>query len=396
MFRSYFAFPALFLAALMAPSTAHAWLWGLFGDNDPDRWRMTDVDEQDRMAAPMMEKAAALVAKGKLKKAYKVYDKVWHRCPGSKYAAEAVYQMGHTSVLRKKWKPAYKAYLSLVQAYPENAHFDEMVADLFTIGAGYEDGINIHYMWFIPFRDRGKAISVYETLVSVAPYSDYSSISLLRAAMLYRNLRQHAGAADALDRIINEYPGSLETPNALLLMARYMDDTVQNAEYDQGAVTEAMNYYRDFLTLHPNNPAVKFVEEKLKTDREQYSRSRYLVGRFFYNYRDDYDSAAVFFNDSITIAPESEAATDAREYLTRIAKIKARYPNGDWPRRTSWQFLWFWNKWDPLAGLDLPEAAPAAQPAPTPEAAPAPAPAPTPAPAGPTSSTEAPVPEKVS
>ena len=72
------------------------------------------------------------------------------------------------------------------------------------------------------------------------------------------------------------------------------------------------------------------------------------MGVFFYKYRDDYDSAAVFFNDCITNAPESEAAKHSREYLDLIAKIKARFPNGDWPRRSEWAYLRFWHRWNPL------------------------------------------------
>jgi outer membrane protein assembly factor BamD len=346
MFRSHLAYLALAAASLLAPCNANAWLWGLFGRDDA--WRTIEPAQQDIQAQPLMEEAQTAMTQGRTKHALKLYDKVWEKYPASKYASDALYYTGHINMQRQKWRKAFNAYNILIKAYPENEHFNEMVCDLFQIGQAYEDGINIHYLWIIPYRDRTKAITVYESMVSVAPYSDYAPTALLRVAMLHCNLRELVSAVGTVDRVINDYPNSIETPNATIMMGDYLAGQVDGPAYDQGATNEAMDYYRDFLTLYPANPSVKYCETKLAKNREQYAQSRFLVGVFFYKYRDDYDSAAVFFNDSITIAPESQSAKDARVYLDKIARIKERFPNGNWPRRTEWQFLHFWHKWDPL------------------------------------------------
>lgn len=376
MFRPLFAFLGLAIAASIFPSTADAWLWGLFGHND--KWRMMEPAQQDIEAAPLVQKAQAYEAEGRIKKALKCYNTVWRQYPASKYASDSLYNMGRLDMKRQKWKKAFQAYNSLIKAYPENQHFDEVVSDMFEIGEAYESGRNIHYLWWIPYKDRTKAIAAYEGVVSVAPYSDYAPIALTRVAMLHRKMRELAAAVDAVDRIINDYPNSMEAANATMLMAEYLSGQVAGPDYDQAATHEAMDYYSDFLTLYPNNPAVKHCEEELVKQREQYARSKYIIGEFFYKYRDDYDSAAVFFNDAITANPESQAAKDARVYLAKIAKIKERYPNGDWPRRTDWQFLTFWRKWDPLTApapksKHAPESTKEAPPMQPPAATPAPA-----------------------
>jgi outer membrane protein assembly factor BamD len=374
MFRPLFAFLGLAVAASIFPATADAWFFGLFGNKD--KWRMMEPAQQDIEATPLIQKAQTYAAEGRIKKAVKYYNKVWLRYPASKYAPDALYNMGRLNMKREKWKKAYTAYNALIKAYPENPHFDEVIADMFDIGEAYETGHNVHYLWWIPYKDRSKAIATYEGLVSMAPYSDFAPIALTRVAMLHRKMRENSAAADAVDRIINDYPNSMEAANATMLMAQYLSEQVAGPEYDQGATHEAMDYYRDFLTLYPNNPSVKYCEEELVKQREQYARSNYVVGEFFYKYRDDYDSAAVFFNDSITADPESSAAKDSRVYLAKIAKIKEKYPNGDWPRRTDWQFLAFWRRWDPLTA-PAPKArrAPAAKKEEPPQAPSAPAPA---------------------
>lgn len=347
MFRPLFAFLGLAIVASTFPTTADAWLWGLFGGRD--KWRMMEPEQQNLEAQSLVAKAQAYENEGRLNKALSCYESVWKQYPASAQASDALFKIGKLNMKREKWKKAYGAYNSLIKAYPENQHFDEVVADMFTIGEAYETGRNIHYLWWIPYKDRSKAIMAYEGLVSVAPYSDYAPIALTRVAMLHRKMRSLIAAVDAVDRIINDYPNSMEAANATMLMAEYLSSQVAGPDYDQGATFEAMQYYRDFLTLYPNNPAVKYCEEQLAQQREQYARSKFIIGEFFYKYRDDYDSAAVFFNDTITADPDSKAAADARDYLGKIATIKERYPNGDWPRRTDWQFLTFWRKWDPVA-----------------------------------------------
>ena len=48
------------------------------------------------------------------------------------------------------------------------------------------------------------------------------------------------------------------------------------------------------------------------------SKSRYLIGHFYYKFRDNPDAALVFFNDAITVAPNSDFAAKAREMIDRI------------------------------------------------------------------------------
>jgi outer membrane protein assembly factor BamD len=357
MFRPLLAFFSLAAAAMLFPCTANAWLWGLFGSSDA--WRI-DPAVQDVKASELMQKAQYNLDHGRPKHAMKCYWKVWKKYTASKYTSEALFDYGRTGMSLHRWKKSLKAYTILVKSYPENPHFNQIIADMFTIGDAYERGLYIHYCWIIPYKDRSKASMAYGDVVALAPFSDEAPIALVRVAMIQRNMHELAAGIDAADRVINDYPNSTEAPNGTLLVANYMATQVLGPAYDQGATHDAMDFYRDFLTLYPNNPAVKFAEVELAKNRDQYSQSKYLMGVFFYKYRDDYDSASVFFNDCITNAPESNSAKQSREYLDLIARIKARFPNGDWPRRSEWGYLRFWHHWNPLTepsphAVDSPE-----------------------------------------
>ena len=91
-------------------------------------------------------------------------------------------------------------------------------------------------------------------------------------------------------------------------------------EYDQGSTRQAISYYEDFLILFPQSSYLGEVESNLATMQDLLARSRLNLGDFFYDYRSNNTAALVFYNETITIAPESEAAEEAR---ARIADIEA-------------------------------------------------------------------------
>ena len=127
-------------------------------------------------------------------------------------------------------------------------------------------------------------------------------------------------AIDALDRLINYYPQSMLASDAYYNTAQTYSSLVNGAEYDQGSTRQAISYYEDFLILFPQSSYLGEVESNLATMEDLLARSRLNLGDFFYNYRSNNTAALVFYNETITIAPESEAAEEAR---ARIADIEA-------------------------------------------------------------------------
>lgn len=351
MFRPTLASLCLFVGLILTPHLSPAAWWWPFGADD--EWRTMEPALQDANAAPIYDSAITRQAEGKLSAAQKRFQRVWKDFPGSRYAPEALYRYAVIQKQRKKWKPALEAYQRLIRFYPESPYFNDVVADMFEIGTAFEEGDNIRFLGVFPSRNYERAIGAYERVVSNAPYSEYAPIALMRVALIHRRDGSEVLAVDALDRLINNYPNSMMTADAYLLLAETFADDVDGPAYDQGATREAMSYYRDFLILFPTNPSVKAGEEGLGEMREVYARSKLEIGEFYYHYRDNYSAAEVFFNEAITIAPESNAAEVARLYLNRIEKVKAEYPQENWPRRDAWDYLKPWSRGG-VAGAGVP------------------------------------------
>ncbi|NCG08905.1 MAG: outer membrane protein assembly factor BamD [Verrucomicrobia bacterium] len=168
------------------------------------------------------------------------------------------------------------------------------------------------------FRLYGEAMKQFEYVVANAPYSDYAPLALMNIALIAEREKESEIAIDALDRLINYYPQSTLAADAYYHLAKTFANLVKSYEYDQGSTRQAISYYEDFLALFPENPNVGEVEANLDQMENLLAGSRLELGNFFYLYRNNNTAALTFYNEAITIAPESEAANEARERIKNI------------------------------------------------------------------------------
>ena len=89
-------------------------------------------------------------------------------------------------------------------------------------------------------------------------------------------------------------------------------------EYDQGATREAISHFEDFLILYPDHPRIKEGEDGLAAMKSMQAQSHMVKGDFYFYKWKDYRAARVFYNEAITVAPESPEAAKAEEMLARI------------------------------------------------------------------------------
>lgn len=348
---------SLFVLILLAltPARSDAFWWWF---RDSDAWKKMEPAEQDRRAQPYMEEAREADFKNSLWRAASNYKTVWEEYPGSRYAPEALFRYAENQLARHRWKEASFAFQRLFRFYPDNPWFDQTINYQFQIAEAYETGDHVYFMWFFPTRNLDRAMQTYEMVIRNAPFSDLSPLALFRIALIERQRNNIPEAIDALDRMINNYPSSILTADAYLKLADTFAQLVEGPRYDQGATREAVSYFQDFLILFPENPAVKEAEEGLQQMRETHARSKLIMGEFFYKRRDNYRAAKVFFNEAITIAPDSEVADKCRDYLQLIGALEKAYPTGNIPRRGEWAHIFQIGTYDPASELLTENGAP--------------------------------------
>ncbi len=259
--------------------------------------------------------------------------------PDSIFAPEAYFQMAKAYVARGQHFDAYLALQEVVKRYSDYPRFNQIVGEEFNVASIIQGGATPYiWGWFPWFTNYQDAVKIYESVVSNAPYSDYAPIALMNIALIAEEDGKFDMAFDALDRLINTYPNSMFTPDAYLQMAKVYRNLVEGPEYDQTPTRNAVSFFRDYLILFPNEAQIAKAEDGLETMEDTYARSRLVMGDFYYYYRNNNVAASIFYNETITIAPNSPAAGEAKIQLEKIAR-------GEPAPMTPYD--WIWGRYTP-------------------------------------------------
>jgi len=319
----------LLLIALLVPVCLHAELvW-----TPSTGWQAEGgavaafTGEEGRNALDIMNRARSAEENGHYRRALKLYRKVADRYGKSAFGPEACNRTAQIRLAKRQLPKAFDSYQQIVNNYPNYEKFDFVIAEQYRIASAIADGARGRWLWgMLPgLRQREKAILYFETLISNAPYSDYAPLALMRVSQLHRRHNSKIAALDALDRMINFYPNSILTPDAYLRMGQTFQSLVDGPQYDQASAIDASTYYQDYLILFPKEPEVAKAEQGLDEMKTERATSKIKMAEFYHYKRHNYVAAKIFYNEAITVYPNSPVAHLARERLDKIApKIAAQ------------------------------------------------------------------------
>ena len=248
-----------------------------------------------------------------------LYDDVIEDYPNSIFAPEALFQTAKIHIDRGQYESATQELVEIIRKYPNYGNYNQVIAELYKIGEDVQDGAIPYYWGILPgFYNPDLSTEAYEEVVNNAPYSEYAPLALMNRAFVANDNGKPEEAIDALDRLINNYPESIITSDAYLTLAQTYGSLVQGPEYDQGATHKSIAYYKDFLILYPQSTNIPDAEAGLYYMEETLSASKYDMGTFYWEYRNNPQAALVFLNEAITVAPNSPTADKARELIIKI------------------------------------------------------------------------------
>jgi outer membrane protein assembly factor BamD len=320
----------LFLAALSGLLIAPARLAAELVWTPSGGWRVEGgvlaglATEDGRNALDIMNKARAAEEAGQQKYALKLYASISKKYPNSVFSSEALFRTGMIHEKRQEYYKAFDAFQLLVSRYPNSEKFNQVIGEQYRIASMLFAGKRNHFWgWFPGFRNREKALEYYETIVKTAPYSDYAPLSLMNASHGYKQINETEAAIDSLDRMINTYPRSALTPDAYLKIAQTHASLVDGPAYDQASTKEAITYYEDYMILFPGDAGMVSAEKGLADMKKMLARSKLIIADYYLKYRKNYKAAKVFYNEAITVYPDSDVAAQARAKLVLVdAKLE--------------------------------------------------------------------------
>lgn len=312
----------LLLCLSLLPLPSHGILDWFRSDDTVDY----SVPTEAELAAADRLYADALDARdeGRPKAALRSLREIRLEYSNTPFAADALFLSGEIEMERGDLDAAFEHFQKIANRYPGYERFDAVIANQFDIADRYMRGASDPLFGFLPgFEQPDTAIEYFEVVIKNSPYGDYAPLALMNIALIAQRKGDEERAIDALDRLITLYPKSLLTPDAYFAMAQIFASLIRGPEYDQGSTLEAINYYQDFLILFPRSQYVEEAEEGLRRVNEIYAQSKLLIAEFYYVNRHDEEAARVFYDETITVAPGTEAADIARQRLDRMDEGKS-------------------------------------------------------------------------
>jgi outer membrane protein assembly factor BamD len=288
---------------------------------------------EGKNAKSLMDEARRAEDAGRSRQALKTYNRVVKRYGSSVFAPEALYRSARIYEQRRQFTKAFRNLQRIIDEHPAYPRFTEVLGAEYRIAGRLVAGERPRYWGVIPgFRQREKGTEFLENVVTNAPFSEYAPIALMSAADAYTRSGDRDAAIDALDRMINNYPESFLTPDAYLKLAKSQASITQGPPYDQASTQLALTYFQDYLILYPGEPDAAVATDGFDAARTMLAESKMTMGDFYYRHRSNYKAAKVFYNEAITIHPDSPVAERARRLLATIDRIEAGEDTGVGPR----------------------------------------------------------------
>lgn len=268
--------------------------------------------------------------------------------PDSDFAAEALYRQGEIYSARRQFALAFDCFSALEDSYPASPRGEDALVQAYLVTEMVRAGVRpLKGGWFPWFKDRTLALKYYDRLYEMAPHAKISPRLLYNKGKFAFELSagwfafdKTLDAIDAFERMISIYPDAEFVPDAYLELARTYEAGIVGPDWDQLPARRAISYYTDFYSLFPEHPQAEAAYEKTVELTNLLAANRVVFGDFYYSRHNNLRAALTFYNEALTLAPDSPAGKDAQERIARIRRgersertfvdwVFGRYPNYD-------------------------------------------------------------------
>ncbi len=263
------------------------------------------------------------------KTALSEYDNIVEAFATTPFAAEALYQKSVIYTQAHMFEDGFQTVEQLISVWPGSDRVGDALIQGYLICEALRQGARQRRMggylpWFV---DREDVLKYYDKLYKLGPKALIAPRVLFQKACLSEEISEEffksdlkQDAINTFELMISSHPDSSLVPEAYLRLAGTYKTLCMGDVWDQLAARRAMNYYTDFYSLFPDREEAEFAYEQAEELRELIANNRVALGDFYYIRRNNVRAASEFYNEAISVAPDSSAAKFA---LSRIADIAA-------------------------------------------------------------------------
>jgi len=247
------------------------------------------------------------------KKLLKVYPKSFE-------ASESQYYLGLVEEERGNLYEAYLAYQRVVDKYPFSERIKEIIEKEYQIAEQFIAGYKRKALGVtLPVED--PSIEILTKVVENSTYGPLAAKAEYKLGLVLKGLQRYYEAEDAFNKVISNYPDSEWAEPSKFQIATCRAAVSRGPDYDQGAMQEAMQRFKEFVSEHPDAVLSKDAEENINQLREKEAASSYNIA-VFYEKQKAYQAAKIYYENVVENYAASPWAAKAAERLQLMEKKK--------------------------------------------------------------------------
>ena len=288
--------------------------------NDANTEKVIELEnDYEKGAQGLVKKLTKLKAKENQTGQQRIYKKILINHPRASIAKEAAYNHGIYLFNKGKWKNAFGAFSILKEYHPDFSELDSVIELQFQCA---ENLMNQEHKKVFGLKNtssyNAESIPLFLKYKKLYPYNKNAPLALLHSAKVAEDDKEYETAIYSLKDLINSYPESPFSAEAYFLIAHIYSEFIKGPEYDLESTREAIRYCEDFIALYPKNKEIGTIEALYERMLNTLATNRVSLADYYYFNKRDNVAAIIFYNEAITIAPNSQAAIEAQERLDAI------------------------------------------------------------------------------
>lgn len=166
-------------------------------------------------------------------------------------------------------------------------------------------------------RDWADAILDLKAYVEQYPGTEKTDDALFYLGQSYFREKDYALASGQFDRLIRDFPQSTYQPEALFYMARCDDLDSRPALLDQTETHRALDRYKQFLDLYPEDPHAAEARDRQRVLRDRLAEKRFRNGRLYAKLKEPH-AARIYLQSVLDDYADSRWAGDAALLLADL------------------------------------------------------------------------------
>lgn len=259
-------------------------------------------------AAGLFQQAQDWEASGNTKRAISTYRSLIRTYPLAPSASAAQFRLGGIYESLGNSRRAFDAFQHLLENYPQSREFDRAVAAQVAIADSEMDR-----------RRYDRAADMYASILGTAPFAKFAPSVQFKLGQAYENQREYDKAINAYQVVIDRYPNSSHAPDALYQIGYVQLTEAQGRSQDLSAAIDAKNTFEEFLMEYPRSEKAAQARENLSMMSGREALDLLSIARF-YDRKNDYRAAVIYYSDLVRRQPDSP---DAKLASARIEEIRS-------------------------------------------------------------------------